>query len=121
MLRGSGGAILRHEDEALTLRRAEQEIRIPLEAVRNVVPNGRTVTVELRVLPGTQAVVHRVEGVSEAAAGLFATMMSAAVAQLPEPDPSLDGAALVTTRSLAGPDALSVRGKLLATGPVALV
>ncbi|MFE1292163.1 hypothetical protein [Streptomyces sp. NPDC058751] len=116
VLRGSGGAVLRHDGAALTLRRAEDEIRIPLEAVQDVVTSGRTVTVELRMPQGAQAVVHRVEGVSEAAAGMFATAVNAAVARLPESDPSLDGAALVTTRSLADPHAPGVRGRFLATG-----
>ncbi|MFI0990510.1 hypothetical protein [Streptomyces exfoliatus] len=99
----SGGAALRHEDGALTLRRGEEEIRIPLQAVRDVVPDRRAVAVELRVPAGGTPVTHRIDGVSEAAADLFATAVSAALAALPEPDPSFDGAALVTTRSLRIP------------------
>ncbi|MGW6395382.1 hypothetical protein ACWFR1_33915 [Streptomyces sp. NPDC055103] len=103
VLRGSGGAVLRHEDDALTLRRGDEETRIPLRAVRDVVPDGRAVPVELRVPAGATPVVHRVEGVNEASVGLFATTVGAALAALPEPAPSFDGAALVTTRSLRTP------------------
>ncbi|MFD8954243.1 hypothetical protein ACFV0B_35910 [Streptomyces xanthophaeus] len=35
VLRG-GGAVLRHEDDALTLRRRDEEPLIPLQAVRDV-------------------------------------------------------------------------------------
>ncbi|MFG3507104.1 hypothetical protein ACGF5F_16515 [Streptomyces sp. NPDC047821] len=98
ILRGSGGAALRHEDDALTLRRGNEEIRIPLQAVRDVVPDRRAVAVELRVPAGGTPVTHRIDGVSEAAADLFAMAVNAALADLPEPDPSFDGAALVTTR-----------------------
>ncbi|MEV7617463.1 hypothetical protein [Streptomyces sp. NPDC089799] len=103
VLRGSGGAVLCYEDEALTLRRGDEEIRIPLQAVREVIPDRRAVTVELRVPAGGTPVTHRVRGVSEAAAGLFAMGVGAALAALPEPDPSFDGASLVTTRSLRTP------------------
>ncbi|MFE5296915.1 hypothetical protein [Streptomyces sp. NPDC056632] len=103
VLRGSGGAVLRHEDDALTLRRGDVETHIPLRAVRDVVPEGRAVAVELRAPEGATPVVHRVEGVNGASADLFATAVGAALAGLPEPDPSLDGAALVTTRSLRTP------------------
>ncbi|MFB6784596.1 hypothetical protein [Streptomyces sp. NPDC056352] len=101
VLRGSDGAVLRHEDGTLTLRRGDEEIRIPLEAVQDVLPDGRAISIELRAPEGTQHVVHRVEDVSEAAVGAFATTVGTALAELPEPDPSLDGATLVTTRSLA--------------------
>ncbi|MEV4949766.1 hypothetical protein [Streptomyces sp. NPDC053755] len=100
VLRGTGGAALRHEDDALTLRRGDEEIRIPLQAVRDVVPDRRAVAVELRVPAGGTPVTHRIDGVSQAAADLFATAVGAALAALPEPGPSFDGAALVTTRSL---------------------
>jgi hypothetical protein len=103
VLRGSGGAVLRHEDDALTLRRGDEETRIPLRAVRDVVPDGRAVTVKLRVPAGATPVVHRVEGSNAAAVSLFATAMGTALAGLPESDPSFDGAALVTTRSLRTP------------------
>ncbi|MFD3662781.1 hypothetical protein ACFWVF_19640 [Streptomyces sp. NPDC058659] len=103
VLRGSGGAVLRYEVDALTLRRGDEEIRIPLQAVRDVIPDRRAVTVELRVPAGGAPVTHRIGGVSEAAAGLFAMGVGTALAALPEPDPSFDGASLVTTRSPATP------------------
>jgi hypothetical protein len=103
VLRGRGGATLRHENGVLTLRCDEEEIRIPLQAVRDVVPDRQTVAVELRAPAGTEPTVHRVEGVSQVPADLFATAVGAALAELPEPDPSLDGATLVTTRSLHTP------------------
>ncbi|MFH8799002.1 hypothetical protein ACH4F6_05285 [Streptomyces sp. NPDC017936] len=103
VLRGSGDAALRHEDDALTLRHGDEETRIPLQAVRDVVPDRRAVTVELRVPAGGTPVTHRIDGVSEAAAALFARTVGTALAALPEPDPSFDGASLVTTRSLRTP------------------
>ena len=125
VLRGSGGAVLRYEGDALTLRRGDDEIWIPLQAVRDVIPDRRAVTVELRVPAGGTPVTHRIRGVSEAAAGLFATGVGTALAALPEPDPSFDGASLVTTRSLRTPGpSLSIGEKakhytwqLIAFGP----
>ncbi|MFG3345281.1 hypothetical protein ACGF1Z_09475 [Streptomyces sp. NPDC048018] len=104
VLRGSGGTVLRQEDDALTLRIGDEETHIPLRAVREVVRDERAVAVELRAPHGAAPVVHRVEGVGEAAAALFVSALGTALAGLPEPDPSLDGAALVTTRSLRTPD-----------------
>ncbi|MFI8516931.1 hypothetical protein ACIGEZ_03730 [Streptomyces sp. NPDC085481] len=102
VLRGSGGTVLRHEtDGALTLRRGDEEHRIPLQAVRGVLPDGRSVSVQLRAPGGAQPVVHRVDGVSEAAVEAFAEAVNLALLELPEPDPSTDGATLVTTRNLA--------------------
>ncbi|MBW5483794.1 hypothetical protein [Streptomyces bambusae] len=103
ILRGSGGTVLRHEGDVLTLRRGDEETRIPLRAVRDVVPDRRAVIVELRAPAGGTPVTHRIDGVNEASAGLFATTLGTALARLPEPDPSFDGAALVTTRSLRTP------------------
>ncbi|MER6162756.1 hypothetical protein ABT147_46020 [Streptomyces sp. NPDC001868] len=45
------------------------------------------VVVELRVPESDQAVIHRVEGVSEAAASVFATVLEAALPELSEPAP----------------------------------
>ncbi|GAA3395829.1 hypothetical protein [Streptomyces roseoviridis] len=128
ILRGSDGAVLRHQDGALTLRRGDEETLIPLEAIRFVAPDGPAVVLELRAPDGAQGVGYRVDGVNEAAAMVFATAVNHAVAALPEPDLSLDGAALVTTRSLRTPSppqpALSAGEKarglgwaLLALGP----
>ncbi|MFD7560471.1 hypothetical protein ACFV9E_39015 [Streptomyces sp. NPDC059835] len=122
VLRG-GGAVLRHEDDALTLRRRDEEILIPLPAVRDVIPDGRAVTVELRVPAGGTPVTYRIVGVTEAAADLFAVAVGTAVAALPEPDPSFDGASLVTTRSLRVPSlsavekAKGIAALVIALGP----
>ncbi|WP_309051500.1 hypothetical protein [Streptomyces sp.] len=125
ILRGSGGASLRHEDGALTLRRGDEEIRIPLQAVREVVPDRRAVTVELRVPAGSPPVTHRIDGVGDAAADLFAVAVGAALAALPEPAASFDGTALVTARSLrtsrpplsAGEKAKGLAWALVGLGP----
>ncbi|MFD7262684.1 hypothetical protein [Streptomyces sp. NPDC059874] len=74
-----------------------------MEATRAVLPDDQAVAVELRVPEGAQPVVHRGEGVSEAAVSMFAAALDEALAELPESDPSFDGAALVTTRSLRPP------------------
>ncbi|WP_327260774.1 hypothetical protein OG444_04030 [Streptomyces sp. NBC_01232] len=103
VLRGSGGAVLRYEADSVTLRRGDEEIRIPLQAVRDVIPDRRAVTVELRAPAGGTPLTHRIDGVGEAAAGLFAMAVGTALAALPEPDPSFDGASLVTTVSLRTP------------------
>ena len=100
VLRGRGGAVLRQEGDALTLRRDDEETRIPLRAVRFVAPDGPAVVLELRAPDGASGAGYRVDGVNHAAAALFATAVNDAVAALPEPDLALDGAALVTTRSL---------------------
>ncbi|MFJ9826199.1 hypothetical protein ACIRSU_17770 [Streptomyces sp. NPDC101160] len=99
IVRGSGGAVLRHEDGVLLLRRGDEETRIPLEAVRRVSPGGRAVTVTLRVPEGAEPVVHVVQGVHDTPAYAFASAVGAALARLPEPGPSFDGARLVTTSS----------------------
>ncbi|WP_329100888.1 hypothetical protein [Streptomyces sp. NBC_01439] len=122
VLRG-GGAVLRHEDDALTLRRRDEELLIPLRAIRDVIPNRRAVSVKLRVPAGGTPVTYRIDGVSEAAADLFAMAVGTALAELPEPDPSFDGASLVTTRSLrppslsAGAKAQDIASLAIAFGP----
>ncbi|MFF5972078.1 hypothetical protein ACFY7C_11210 [Streptomyces sp. NPDC012769] len=105
VLRGHGGALLRYTDGALTLRREDEEIRVPLEAIRFVAPDGPAVVFELRAPGGAPGAGYRVDGVNEAAAMLFATAVNDAAAELPEPDLTLDGATLVTTRSLRTPTA----------------
>lgn len=102
VLRGSGGAVLQSEGEALVLSRADAETRIPLQAVRRIRAEGRAVAVELTAPAGTSPAVHRVEGVSEAAATVFADAVNA---RLPErAGESADGAALVTVRALTESD-----------------
>ncbi|MET9953958.1 hypothetical protein ABZ135_20730 [Streptomyces sp. NPDC006339] len=103
VLRGHGGALLRYADGALTLRREDEEIRIPLEAIRFVAPDGPAVVFELRAPGGAPGVGYRVDGVNEAAAMLFSKAVNDAAAALPDLDLSLDGASLVTTRSLRTP------------------
>ncbi|MEU8619830.1 hypothetical protein [Streptomyces sp. NPDC048623] len=100
VLRGKDQTVLRHEGTSLTLRREDEEIRIPLRAVRDLVPDGRALTVELHAPTGATPATHRIEGVNQASVDLFATTVGRELSRLPEPDPSLDGATLVTTRSL---------------------
>ncbi|MFI1809722.1 hypothetical protein ACH414_05190 [Streptomyces sp. NPDC020422] len=100
VLRGGGGAALRHEGDALTLRRGDEELRIPLRAVQRVSPGGEAVVVALRVPEGAEPVVHVVRGVNDMHGYAFASAMGAVLGRLPEPGPSFDGTALVTTRSL---------------------
>ncbi|MGW4161644.1 hypothetical protein [Streptomyces sp. NPDC004788] len=88
IVHGSDGVVLRHEDDALTLRRGDEETRIPLRAVQRVSPGGGAVTVVLRVPAGAEPVVHVVQGVNDTSAYVFASAVGAALARLPEPGPS---------------------------------
>ncbi|MFD5769112.1 hypothetical protein ACFWIN_25280 [Streptomyces sp. NPDC127049] len=66
-------------------------------------------TVELRAPAGGTPVTYRIAGVTEAAADLCAVAVGTALAALPDPGPSFDGALLVTTRSLRTPSLSAVQ------------
>ncbi|MFH9736818.1 hypothetical protein ACH4MA_03880 [Streptomyces roseolus] len=100
VLRGSGGTTLQAEEDALVLRRWRKEKRIPLRAVRQVRAEGRALSVELTAPAGTTPIVLRVQGVSAAAATVFA---DAVTTRLPE-EREADGAALVTEGAPAEPE-----------------
>ncbi|MFF2780345.1 hypothetical protein ACFVU3_36240 [Streptomyces sp. NPDC058052] len=102
VLRGSGGAVLRSEGDDLVLSRTDVETRIPLRAVRRIRAEGSTVAVELTAPAGTTPAVHRVDGVSEAAASFFAEAVNATLPECAdEAGETADGSALVTVRSLS--------------------
>ncbi|WP_435970118.1 hypothetical protein [Streptomyces sp. Qhu_M48] len=96
VLKGHGGITLSAAPEGLFLERPREELTIPGEAVGRVRAEGGAVAVELRARAGTTPVVHRVEGVSEAAATAFADGVNSL---LLEPDEEVDGAALVVLRT----------------------
>ena len=97
VLRGSGGVVLQAEDDDLVLTRGREETRIPLQAVRTVRAEGRAVAVELTAPAGSTLAVHRVGGVSEAAATMFADAVNASLPErADESAEAADGSALVT-------------------------
>ncbi|MGW2396181.1 hypothetical protein ACWCYY_06475 [Kitasatospora sp. NPDC001664] len=91
VLRGSQGAVLRLDGEALVLTRPHAQLRIPLAAVRRVRAEDRSVSVEL----AAGAAVHRVAGVSSAAAAVFAAAVTAALPEHPDEE------AVVVTSTVA--------------------
>ncbi|WP_418960418.1 hypothetical protein [Streptomyces tritici] len=100
VLRGSGGALLQFEGDALVLSRADVETRIPLQAVRRIRAEGRAVAVELTAPAGTTPAVHRVDGVSEASATFFADAVNATLPERAEESgETVDGSTLVTVRA----------------------
>ncbi|MFJ8134351.1 hypothetical protein [Streptomyces hydrogenans] len=100
VLRGRAGTTLQAQDDVLVLSRRRKEKRIPLQAVRRVVAEGRALAVELTAPAGTIPVTYMVRGVSEVAATAFA---DAVTALLPE-ERAADGTALVTDSAPAGSD-----------------
>ncbi|MFC8368591.1 hypothetical protein ACFUIT_11505 [Streptomyces sp. NPDC057239] len=104
VLRGAGGAVLRFGGgAAVTLRRGDEELRTPLEAIELVHPEGRAVEVVLTAPDGIEPAAHRVDDVSEAAVTAFAEVVNAALPDVFEGDPVPDGSALVTTRTIGPP------------------
>ncbi|WP_329278593.1 hypothetical protein [Streptomyces sp. NBC_00691] len=101
-LRGPDGTGLRAEGQALLLRRAREELHIPLKAVARVRVEGRAVAVELTAAPGAAPHVQRFAGVDEAAAGAFADAVNAA---LPEEPETVDGAGYISGTRLGDPSA----------------
>ncbi|MCJ0874478.1 hypothetical protein [Streptomyces sp. AP-93] len=81
------------------------ETRIPLQAVRRIHAEGSAVAVELTAPAGTTPAVHRVGGVSEAAATFFADAVNATLPErAEEAGETADGSALVTVRALTEPE-----------------
>ncbi|MFF8605747.1 hypothetical protein ACF06X_07390 [Streptomyces sp. NPDC015346] len=105
VLRGSGGVVLQAEEDDLVLTRGREETRIPLQAVRTVQAEGRAVAVELTAPAGSTPAVHRVGGVSEAAATMFADAVNASLPEsADESAEAADGSALVTVSTLTESD-----------------
>ncbi|MFF2775932.1 hypothetical protein ACFVU3_13580 [Streptomyces sp. NPDC058052] len=105
VLRGSGGVVLQAEDDELVLTRGHEETRIPFQAVRTVRAEGRVVAVELTAPAGSNPAVHRVGGVSEAAATMFADTVNASLPEhADESAESADRSALVTVSTLTESD-----------------
>ncbi|MEU0401723.1 hypothetical protein ABZ318_16070 [Streptomyces sp. NPDC006197] len=96
VLKGHGGTDLTAVPEGLLLRSRHDELSIPGRAVARVRADGGSVAVELRVPAGAAPVVHRIEGVHEAAATAFADGVNSL---LLEPDEEVDGRSLVVLRT----------------------
>ncbi|MCD2466961.1 hypothetical protein ACFCWD_05145 [Streptomyces sp. NPDC056374] len=99
-LRGPDGTGLRAEGQALLLRRAREELHIPLKAVARVRVEGRTVAVELTAPAGATPHVQRFADVDEAAATAFADGVNAALPEQPE---TVDGAGYISSTRLGDP------------------
>ncbi|MFG2296585.1 hypothetical protein [Streptomyces sp. NPDC048603] len=104
VLQGKEGTELRSEGDELVLRRPHEELDIPLAAIRWVHAEGRVVAVELTAPAGVESALHRIEGVSRAAARAFADAVNVALPERAGDDEGIDGSTLVTTRSLPSPD-----------------
>ncbi|MFF0201224.1 hypothetical protein [Streptomyces sp. NPDC005017] len=105
VLRGSGGSVLQAEDTDLVLTREREETRIPFQAVRTVRAEGRAVAVELTAPHGSAPAVHRVGGVSEAAATMFADAVNASLPERADESAEVpDGSGLVTVSTLTESD-----------------
>ncbi|MFC9705141.1 DUF3592 domain-containing protein [Streptomyces sp. NPDC056943] len=104
VLRGSHGTVLQFTGDALVWSRNDVEVSIPLQAIAHLRTEGRTVTVELLAQAGTAPAVHRVDGVSQAAAALFVPAVTAALPVRAEEAEEVDGSTLVSTRTVAEPE-----------------
>ncbi|WP_329623545.1 hypothetical protein OG357_26595 [Streptomyces sp. NBC_01255] len=117
-LQGPGGTFLRAEGQTLILRRAREEMHIPLKAIERVRAEGRAVAVELTAPAGTTPCVQRFEDVDEAAAVAFADAVNAT---LPPEGKVADGSTHIEGDRLGGdPHATNAlrtlkRGSLYAT------
>ena len=100
VLRGSRGTVLRFTGDALMWSRDAEEVSIPLQAIAHVRTEGRTVMVQLVAPAGTAPAVHRVDGVSQAAAGLFVPAVNAALPERAEEDGTADGSTLVSAHTV---------------------
>ncbi|MEU0403440.1 hypothetical protein ABZ318_25040 [Streptomyces sp. NPDC006197] len=100
VLRGSHGTVLKFTGDALMWSRNAEEVSIPLQAIAHIRTAGRTVTVELVAPAGTAPAVHRVDGVSEAAAALFAPAVTAALPVRDEEAETVDGSTMVTAHTV---------------------
>ncbi|MFJ5139596.1 hypothetical protein [Streptomyces sp. NPDC088707] len=99
-LRGPDGTGLRVEGQALLLRRAREELHIPLKAVARVRAEGRTVAVELTAPAGATPHVQRFADVDEAAATAFADAVNAVLPERPE---AVDGSGYLSSNRLGDP------------------
>ncbi|WP_338496485.1 hypothetical protein [Streptomyces sp. SJL17-4] len=100
VVQGSKKTSLEFEGDALYLRTAREEMRIPLAAIGQVRAEGRAVAVELTAAAGAVPVEHRIEGASEAGATMFAANVNAALDGTPGRDTAADGSALVEAQTL---------------------
>ncbi|WP_426368964.1 hypothetical protein [Streptomyces sp. E-08] len=100
VVQGSRKTSLRLDGDAVLLSTPHEEARIPLAAIEGIRPEGRSITVELTAPAGTTRYAHRIGGVSEAGAALFAATVNAALPGTPGRDTAADGTALVETRAL---------------------
>ncbi|MFF8610163.1 hypothetical protein ACF06X_30115 [Streptomyces sp. NPDC015346] len=116
VLRGSRGTLLQLTGDALTWRRDAEEVTIPLQAVARVHREGRSVTVELLAPAGTAPAVHRVDGVSQAAAALFVPAVTAALPERTEEDGTVDGSTLVSAYTEPEPEPHRLRNPAIAVG-----
>ncbi|MEU2076162.1 hypothetical protein [Streptomyces sp. NPDC013489] len=98
VVQGSGKSTLQYESEALLLTRRHDEVRIPLAAIAQLRAEGRSLTVELTAPAGATSYTHRIDGVSEASATMFAATVNAALPGTAGRDTTADGTALVETR-----------------------
>ncbi|MFE4615242.1 hypothetical protein ACFRJ7_03930 [Streptomyces sp. NPDC056747] len=99
VVQGSAKTTLQHEGDALLLSRRHDEVRIPLAAIAQVRAEGRSLTVELTAPAGATSYTHRIDGVSEAAAVMFAAAVNDALPGTAGRDTTADGTALVETRT----------------------
>ncbi|MDV5145569.1 hypothetical protein R1T08_15455 [Streptomyces sp. SBC-4] len=99
VVQGSGKSTLQYEGDALLLTRRHDEVRIPLAAIAQVRTAGRSLTVELTAPAGATSYAHRIDGVSEASAAMFAAAVNAALPEAAGRDTTADGTALVETRT----------------------
>lgn len=99
VVQGSGKSTLQHEGDALLLTRRHDEVRIPLAAITQVRTEGRSLTVELTAPAGATSYTHRIDGVSEASAAMFAATVNAALPETTGRDTAADGTALVETHT----------------------
>ncbi|MFB7589888.1 hypothetical protein [Streptomyces sp. NPDC056169] len=98
VVQGSAKASLQREGDALLLSRRHDEVRIPLAAIAQVRAEGRSLAVELTAPAGATSYAHRIDGVSEAAAAMFAAAVNADLPEAAGRDTTADGTALVETR-----------------------
>ncbi|MFG2328543.1 hypothetical protein ACGFMM_02855 [Streptomyces sp. NPDC048604] len=100
VLQGDRGSELRSDGAELLLRRPDDELRIPYAAIARVRAERRAVTVELTAPVGAEPTTYRIEDVSAAAAAVFADAVNGALPERDGDEPTVDGSALVVTRSL---------------------
>lgn len=98
VLTGDGDSLLRLEDTELYLNLAHEDHRIPSAAIASVHAEHRAVAVVLTAPAGTEAAVHRIENVGQAAAVTFADTVNALLPGVAGRDLTADGTALVSSK-----------------------